>query len=81
MLLYALLHLTGMEDMALDELKRFRQVGSTTPRRPEYKHALAVETSTGPLGQGLANAVGLALGESILSAQVGNNGVRTRSVR
>ena len=52
MLLYALLHLTGVEDMTLDELKRFRQVGSRTPGHPEYKHAQGIETSTGPLGQG-----------------------------
>ena len=71
MLLYALLYLTGVEDMTLDEIKHFRQVGSKAPGHPEYKHAQGIETSTGPLGQGLANAVGLALGESILSAEFG----------
>jgi len=71
MLLYALLYLTGVEDMTLDELKRFRQVNSKTPGHPEYKHSDGIETSTGPLGQGIGNAVGLALGESILSAEFG----------
>jgi transketolase len=54
MLLYALLHLTGYPDMTLDELERFRQLGSKTAGHPEYGHALGVETTTGPLGQGLA---------------------------
>ncbi len=71
MLLYALLYLTGVEDMTLEEIKRFRQVGSKTPGHPEYKHSDGIETSTGPLGQGIGNAVGLALGESILSAEFG----------
>src|SRR5919106_5144359 len=61
MLLYSLLYLTGYEDMTLDELKRFRQLGSRTAGHPEYGHASGIETTTGPLGQGLGNAVGMAL--------------------
>jgi transketolase len=71
MLLYALLYLTGYEDMTLDEIKRFRQLGSKTPGHPEYGHAEGVETTTGPLGQGLANAVGMAMAEAHLSAVYG----------
>jgi transketolase len=67
MLLYALLHLTGY-DLSLDEIKQFRQYGSATPGHPEYGHAPGVETTTGPLGQGVSNAVGLALAESFLAA-------------
>jgi transketolase len=66
MLLYALLHLTGY-NLPLDELKRFRQLHSRTPGHPEYGIAPGVETTTGPLGQGLANAVGMALAEQILA--------------
>src|SRR5512134_778851 len=62
MLLYALLHLTGF-DLPLEELKRFRQLGSKTPGHPEHGHTPGVETTTGPLGQGVANAVGMALAE------------------
>ena len=72
MLLYALLHLTGYADMTLDELKRFRQLGSKTPGHPEYGHAEGVETTTGPLGQGLANAVGMAIAEAHLNARFGD---------
>ncbi|HVK80050.1 MAG TPA: transketolase, partial [Verrucomicrobiae bacterium] len=72
MLLYALLHLTGYEDMPLDELKRFRQLGSKTPGHPEYGHTEGVETTTGPLGQGLANAVGMAIAEAHLNARFGD---------
>src|SRR5512145_3129463 len=68
MLLYALLHLTGY-DLPMAELKRFRQLGSKTPGHPEYGHAPGVETTTGPLGQGVANAVGMALAERLLAAQ------------
>ncbi len=64
MLLYSLLHLTGYEDMTLDQLKHFRQVGSKTAGHPEYGHATGIETTTGPLGQGLANSVGFALGRA-----------------
>lgn len=68
MLLYALLHLTGY-NLSLDELKNFRQLNSKTPGHPEYAHTPGVETTTGPLGQGLANAVGMALAEKMLAAQ------------
>ena len=68
MLLYALLHLTGY-DLPIDELKRFRQLHSKTPGHPEYSYTPGVETTTGPLGQGLANAVGMAIAEKVLAAQ------------
>jgi len=73
MLLYALLHLSGYE-LPIEELKRFRQFGSKTPGHPEYGHAPGVETTTGPLGQGLANAVGMALAERMLAAQFNRDG-------
>jgi transketolase len=69
MLLYSLLYLTGVKDMTLDELKRFRQIDSRTAGHPEYKHADGIETTTGPLGQGIANAVGFALAERNLNAK------------
>ncbi len=72
MLLYSLLYLSGYEDMTLDEIKRFRQLGSRTAGHPEYGHAAGIETTTGPLGQGLANAVGMALAERIMNAQFGD---------
>lgn len=73
MLLYSLLHLTGYEDMTLDQIKHFRQLGSKTAGHPEYGHATGIETTTGPLGQGLANSVGFALGERIMNAAFGND--------
>ncbi|MFM9845489.1 MAG: transketolase [Dongiaceae bacterium] len=73
MLLYALLYLTGYPDMTLDEIKRFRQLGSRTAGHPEYGHAAGIETTTGPLGQGLANSVGMAMAERLLNAQFGND--------
>src|ERR1700674_5506634 len=69
MLLYALLYLTGYEAMTIDEIKRFRQLGSLTPGHPEHGHTPGVETTTGPLGQGLANAVGMAIAERHLAAE------------
>jgi transketolase len=72
MLLYALLYLTGYERMTIDEIKRFRQLGSITPGHPEYGHTPGVETTTGPLGQGLANAVGMAIAERHLAAEFGD---------
>jgi transketolase len=71
MLLYALLYLTGNSDMTLDQLKHFRQLGSLTPGHPENFHTKGVETTTGPLGQGLATSVGMALAEKILAAEFG----------
>jgi transketolase len=73
MLLYALLHLTGY-DLPLEELKRFRQLHSKTPGHPEYGHTAGVETTTGPLGQGISNAVGFALAEKLLAAEFNRDG-------
>jgi transketolase len=73
MLIYSLLHLTGY-DLPMDELKRFRQMHSKTPGHPEYGYAPGVETTTGPLGQGITNAVGMAMAEKILAAHFNRPG-------
>jgi transketolase len=72
MLLYALLYLTGYKDMTIEQIERFRQVDSKTAGHPEYRHADGIETTTGPLGQGLANSVGMALAERIMNASFGD---------
>ena len=71
MLLYALLYLTGNADMTLDQIKHFRQLGSLTPGHPENFHTKGIETTTGPLGQGIATSVGMALAEKMLAAEFG----------
>ncbi len=71
MLIYALLHLTGYEDMTIDQIRNFRQWGSITAGHPEYGHAKGVEVTTGPLGQGLSTAVGMAMAEEALRARFG----------
>ena len=73
MLLYSLLHLTGYEDMTLQQLTDFRQWGAKTAGHPEYGHATGIETTTGPLGQGIANSVGFAIAEEIQRARYGKN--------
>jgi transketolase len=77
MLLYASLHLSGY-DLSLDELKRFRQLGSLTPGHPEFRHTAGVETTTGPLGQGFANGVGMAMAERFLRERYGGDVVDHR---
>ncbi|MEO0620471.1 MAG: transketolase [Pseudomonadota bacterium] len=72
MLLYALLHLTGTGGMTMDALRNFRQLGQPTAGHPEYGHAPGIETTTGPLGQGIATAVGMALGERMMAARHGD---------
>ena len=71
MLVYAIHHLLGYDDMPMEEIKRFRQLGSRTAGHPEYGHAKGIETTTGPLGQGISTAVGMALAERMLAAQFG----------
>ena len=73
MLQYALHHLLGYEDMDIGQLKAFRQLGSRTAGHPEYGHALGIETTTGPLGQGLAAAVGMAIAERMMNARFGDD--------
>lgn len=72
MLLYSLLHLTGFEDVTLDQIKQFRQLDSLTPGHPEYGHTAGVEATTGPLGQGISMSVGFALAERMLNARYGD---------
>ncbi|WP_194098261.1 transketolase, partial [Marivivens aquimaris] len=69
MLLYSLLHLTGYEDMTIDQVKNFRQWGAITAGHPEYGHAKGIETTTGPLGQGIATAVGMAMAEKLAASE------------
>ncbi|MEM5472330.1 transketolase [Hoeflea sp. AS60] len=71
MLIYAIHHLLGYSDMPMEQLRHFRQWGSKTPGHPEYGHTLGVETTTGPLGQGIATAVGMAIGEEMMVARFG----------
>jgi len=73
MLIYALLHLTGYEDMTMAQIRNFRQIGAITAGHPEFGHAGGIETTTGPLGQGFANAVGMAMAETHLAARHGRD--------
>jgi transketolase len=79
MLIYALLYLTGYEAMTIDQIKRFRQLGSNTAGHPEHGHTPGAETTTGPLGQGLANAVGMAIAEKHLAAVFGDSVVKHKT--
>src|SRR3954471_3285680 len=79
MLLYGLLHLTGYPDMTMDEIRRFRQLGSRTAGHPERGLASGIEVTTGPLGQGLGNSVGMALAERHLAAEFGDDLVEHRT--
>ena len=73
MLVYAINHLLGYDDMGLDQLRAFRQMGSRTAGHPEYGHAKGIETTTGPLGQGISTAVGMALAERMMNARFGDD--------
>jgi transketolase len=73
MLVYSINHLLGYDDMDVDQLRNFRQMGSRTAGHPEYGHAKGIETTTGPLGQGISNAVGMALAERMLNARLGDD--------
>src|ERR1700739_2396219 len=79
MLLYSLLYLTGNSDMTLEQIKHFRQLGSKTPGHPENFHTKGIETTTGPLGQGIATAVGMAVAEKMLGAGFGKKIVDHRA--
>lgn len=79
MLLYSLLHLTGVKAVTMEQIKAFRQLGSSTPGHPEYGHTPGVETTTGPLGQGLATAVGMAMAERHVNARFGDDLVDHRT--
>ena len=79
MLIYSLLHLTGFEDVTMEEIQNFRQWGSKTAGHPEYGHTPGVETTTGPLGQGLATAVGMAMAERHLAGRFGDDLVDHRT--
>ncbi len=78
LLLYSLLHLSGY-DLPIEQIREFRQLGSATPGHPEYGETPGVETTTGPLGQGFGNAVGMALAERVLAARLGSDLVDHRT--
>ncbi len=79
MLLYSILHLIGVEEMSMDEIKNFRQLGSKTAGHPEYGYSAGIETTTGPLGQGIAMSVGFAIAERMMNAKFGEGLVDHRT--